>query len=80
LELANLKEKRRVRVKIVGMDCYSCSLILDKALKDTEGVYRVWVNYIMDTVFVEFDPKIISEKDILLLIKEKIGYEAFVRH
>lgn len=78
--MANLKEKRRVRVKIVGMDCYSCSLILDKALKDTEGVYRVWVNYIMDTVFVEFDPKIISEKDILLLIKEKIGYEAFVRH
>lgn len=78
--MANLKEKRRIRVRIVGMDCYSCSLVLDKALKDTKGVDRVWVNYIMDTVFVEFDPNIINEKDILLLIKEKTGYEAFVHH
>jgi len=62
------------------MDCYSCSLVLDKMLKGVKGVERVWVSYVMDTVFVEFDPNIISENDILLLIKEKTGYEAFIHH
>ena len=78
--MANTKEKHRIRVRIVGMDCYSCSLVLDRALKGIKGIDRVWVNYVTDTVFVEFDPKIISEKDILILIKEKTGYEAFVYH
>ncbi|MCP8315211.1 MAG: heavy-metal-associated domain-containing protein [archaeon] len=78
--MANSKEKRRIRVRIVGMDCYSCSLVLDKMLKGVKGVERVWVNYVLDTVFVEFDPNIISEDDILLLIKEKTGYEAFIHH
>jgi len=78
--LANSKEKRRIRVRIVGMDCYSCSLVLDKMLKGVKGVERVWVNYVLDTVFVEFDPNIISENDILHLIKEKTGYEAFIHH
>ncbi|MCP8315406.1 MAG: heavy-metal-associated domain-containing protein, partial [archaeon] len=66
--MANLKEKRRIRVRIAGMDCYSCSLVLDKMLKGVKGVERVWVSYVMDTVFVEFDPNIISENDILHLI------------
>jgi len=78
--MTNLEEKRKIRVRIVGMDCYSCSLVLDKALKGAKGIERVWMSYVMDMVFVEFDPSIISENDILHLIKEKTGYEAFVYH
>jgi copper chaperone CopZ len=78
--LAKAEEKRRIRVRITGMDCYSCSLILDKTLKGIRGIKRVWVNYVLDTVFVEFDPKVIDEDKILRLIKERVGYEAFVHH
>jgi copper chaperone CopZ len=78
--LVDLKEKQRIRVRIVGMDCYSCALLLDRTLKCVKGVERVWVNYVLDTVFVEFDPSIISGNDILQMIKQKTGYEAFIYH
>ncbi len=78
--MVDLKEKQRIRIRIVGMDCYSCSLLLDRTLKRVKGVERVWVNYVLDTVFVEFDPSIISENDILQMIKKKTGYDAFIHH
>jgi copper chaperone CopZ len=78
--LVDLKEKQRVRVRIVGMDCYSCSLLLDRMLRHVKGIERVRVNYVLDTVFVEFDPSIISENDILQIIKKKTGYVAFINH
>jgi copper chaperone CopZ len=76
--LVDLKEKQRVRVRIVGMDCYSCSLLLDRMLRHVKGIERVRVNYVLDTVFVEFDPSIISGNDILQIIKKKTGYVAFI--
>lgn len=78
--MVDLKEKQRVRVRIVGMDCYSCSLLLDRMLRHVKGIERVRVNYVLDTVFVEFDPSIISENDILQIIKKKTGYVAFINH
>lgn len=78
--MVDLKEKQRVRVRIVGMDCYSCSLLLDRMLRHVKGIERVRVNYVSDTVFVEFDPSIISENDILQIIKKKTGYVAFINH
>lgn len=76
--MVDLKEKQRVRVRIVGMDCYSCSLLLDRMLRHVKGIERVRVNYVLDTVFVEFDPSIISGNDILQIIKKKTGYVAFI--
>lgn len=60
---------------IIDIDCVSCSLTIDGDLEDTKGVCEAKTNYAKAQTAVQFDPQLISEKQILAIIK-KSGYTA----
>ena len=66
---------KKALFKIVDMHCSSCSITIDGDLEDTDGVTFSSTNYAKAVTEVEFDPKKISEEDILKIIKQS-GYTA----
>lgn len=67
----------RALFKVVGMYCASCKTIVEKQLKDEKGVTKVDINYITDSVIVNFNPSLITNEQIKNRL-EKSGYN-FVR-
>jgi len=67
----------RALFKVVGMYCTSCKTIVEKQLKDEKGVINVDINYMTDSVIVNFNPSLITNEQIKNRL-EKSGYN-FVR-
>jgi len=63
-------------LKISGMHCASCALIIEKSLKKTDGINSAIVNYGTEKATVEYDQKRINIKKIIKAV-EKSGYKAF---
>lgn len=70
-------KNRRIKIRVIGMDCASCARVAEKALEGKEGIKSIGVNFLMDTAYVEFDPAVISEVSIKEAIK-RAGYDSFV--
>ena len=66
---------KKVVFTIHGMNCTACAMNIDGDLEDTGKVKSVRTNYAKAQTEVEFDPKAISEKDIMEIIKQT-GYTA----
>ena len=63
--------------KVVDMYCISCKSIVEKQLKNENGIKAIEVDYITDSVVVWFDPSVITKEEIKNRL-EKSGYN-FVR-
>jgi copper chaperone len=63
--------------KVVDMYCISCKSIVEKQLKNENGIKTIDVDYVTDSVVVEFDPSVITKEEIKNRL-EKSGYN-FVR-
>jgi copper chaperone len=63
--------------KVVGMYCITCKPIVERQLKDEKSIKSIGVNYINDSVVVEFDSNLITKEEIRNRL-EKSGYK-FVR-
>jgi copper chaperone len=63
--------------KVVGMYCTTCKHIVERQLKDEEAVKKIDIDYMTDSVIIEFDPSIITKEEIKNKL-EKSGYK-FVR-
>ena len=63
--------------RIVGMYCFSCKPIVEKQLKNEDGIKKIDINYMTDSIVVEFDPVLITKEQIKKKL-EKSGYK-FVR-
>jgi copper chaperone len=70
-------KKERVLFKVVGMYCITCKPIVEKQLKDEEAVKKIDIDYMTDSVIVEFDSSLITKEEIKNRL-EKSGYK-FVR-
>jgi len=68
---------QKVLFKVVGMYCTSCKPIVEKQLKDEEGVKKIDIDYMTDSVVVEFEPTLITKDEIRQRL-ERSGYK-FVR-
>lgn len=64
----------RLKLRIVGLDCVSCSRVINRALENVAGVKNVGVGYMMDLALVDYDPNIITKDEIVGIIK-KTGYD-----
>ena len=62
--------------KVVGMYCTTCKPIVEKQLKD-EAVKKIDIDYMTDSVIVEYDPLLITRDKIKNRL-ERSGYK-FVR-
>ena len=62
-------------LKISGMHCASCSVIIENALKKEGGIKSANVNFASEKLYLEFDSVEISIAQIQKII-EKLGYKA----
>jgi Cu+-exporting ATPase len=50
------QEPIRKTIPVTGMDCPTCTLIIEKKLKEIEGVQDVRANYMTNKVYITYDP------------------------
>jgi copper chaperone len=67
----------KVLYKIIGMYCITCKPIVEKQLKDVDAIKKIDIDYMTDSVIVEFDSSLITREEIKNRL-EKSGYK-FVR-
>ena len=61
---------------IKGMGCAACSARIEKCVGAMNGVQKVEVNLLANSMVVNFDEKVCSSQDIMNTVSEA-GYEAF---
>ena len=59
--------------RITGMHCTACATMIDLDLEDLAGIKSAKTDYVKSELSVEYDDKLISEKEIIASIK-KSGY------
>lgn len=64
---------------ITGMTCAACSARIEKGLNKMDGVLNANVNLALEKATVEFNPSLLSPKDIIQKV-EKLGYGASVKN
>jgi P-type Cu+ transporter len=69
----------KTNIKISGMHCQSCALVLNKALNKEKGVKSANVNFSTEKASIEYNPKLIDESKLILSIKKK-GYDGRAIH
>lgn len=67
----------RALFKIVGMYCITCKPIVEKQLEHEKAVKRIDIDYMTDSVIVEFDSSLLTKDEIKKRL-ERSGYK-FVR-
>jgi copper chaperone len=72
-----MKKTQKALFKVVGMYCTTCKPIIEKQLKNEEAIKKIDIDYMTDSVIVEFDPSLITKEEIKNRL-EKSGYK-FVR-
>jgi copper chaperone len=72
-----MTEIERAFFKIVGMYCISCKPIVEKQLKDEKGIKKIDIDFMTDSVVIDYDPLLINKDEIKKRL-EKSGYK-FVR-
>ena len=64
----------RVKFRIAGMDCATCTRILEKALRREPGVNDVVANYILDAAVVDYDPGRTDEETLRRAAEARTSY------
>ena len=59
--------------KVIGMYCITCKPIIEKQLKGEQAIKRIDVDYMSDSVVVEYDSNLITKEEIKKRL-EKSGY------
>jgi len=65
---------KKIELKIKGMHCKSCVMLVKEALTDVKGVKEASVDLQKNNAIVEFDEKLVKEKQLIEAI-EKEGYK-----
>ncbi len=59
------------------MYCITCKPIVEKQLKDENGIKKITIDYLTDGVVIDYDPVLIKKEEIKNRL-EKSGYK-FIR-
>ncbi len=68
----------KIKLKIDGMHCTSCSMNIDMDLEDLEGVKTAKTNYAKQESEVEYEPDKLKIEEIIEQI-QKTGYQAALK-
>jgi copper chaperone len=68
---------QKSRFKVVGMYCTTCKPIVENQLKGNEAIKNIDIDFMTDSVIVEYDPVLITKEKIKERL-ENSGYK-FVR-
>ncbi|MFQ6618181.1 MAG: copper ion binding protein, partial [Fidelibacterota bacterium] len=62
-----------IDLPIIGMDCPSCAVTIERSIKSLKGVRKVTVNSATEKANVQYDPASVNVRDLIDVIK-KSGY------
>ena len=65
---------KKTELKIKGMHCPSCTMLVKEALTDVKGVKDAKVDLKKENAIVEYDEKLADEQKMIAAIKAE-GYE-----
>ncbi len=68
---------QKVTLKLTGMHCTSCSVLIDTVLEELPGIKSSKTSYADQKVEVEFDPAQIDTQRMVTTIQSE-GYEATI--
>ena len=60
--------------KVVGMYCTSCKPIVEKQLKGEQAIKKIDIDFMTDSVIVEYDTELITKEEIKKRL-ENSGYK-----
>jgi len=72
-----MNQTQKSRFKVVGMYCTTCKPIIENQLKGIEAIKNVAIDFMTDSVIVEYDPMLITKEKIMARL-ENSGYR-FIR-
>ena len=75
--MITMEKTEKALFKVVGMYCISCKPLVEKQLRNQKAVKKIDIDYMTDSVIVEFDPTFITKQEIKDRL-EKSGYK-FIR-
>jgi Cu+-exporting ATPase len=64
---------QRARFRVVGMYCTTCKPIVEKQLEGEQAIKRIDIDYMTDSVVVEYDSELITKEEIKKRL-ENSGY------
>jgi copper chaperone len=70
-------ELQKALFRVVGMYCSTCKPIVEKQLKGEQAIKNIDIDFMTDSVIVEYDSKMLTKEKIREKL-EKSGYK-FVR-
>ena len=59
-----MNETQKSRFKVVGMYCTTCKPIVENQLKGNEAIKNIDIDFMTDSVIVEYDPALITKEKI----------------
>ncbi|MDQ3848616.1 MAG: heavy-metal-associated domain-containing protein [Thermoproteota archaeon] len=72
-----MNQTQKSRFKVVGMYCTTCKPIIENQLKGIEAIKNIGMDFMTDSVTVEYDPALINKEKIMARL-ENSGYK-FIR-
>ncbi|MFL6509953.1 MAG: heavy-metal-associated domain-containing protein [Nitrososphaera sp.] len=72
-----MNQTQKSRFKFVGMYCTTCKPIIENQLKGIEAIKNIDIDFMTDSVTVEFDLMLITKEKIMARL-ENSGYR-FIR-
>ena len=70
-------ELQKALFRVVGLYCSTCKPIVEKQLKGEQAIKNIDIDFMTDSVIVEYDSKLLTKEKIREKL-EKSGYK-FVR-
>jgi copper chaperone len=71
------QQTQKARFKVVGMYCTTCKPIVENQLKGNEAIKNIEIDFMTDSIIVEYDPTLITKERIKKSL-ENSGYK-FIR-
>jgi P-type Cu+ transporter len=77
IKTKNTEKPIKVKLKIEGMTCSSCSSKIESKLKSEEGIHSCEVNLLLNTAIVEYNPNKVGVREIIKMI-DNLGFHALL--
>jgi Cu+-exporting ATPase len=65
---------RKALFKVIGMYCTTCKPIVEKQLRGEQAIRRIDIDFVTDSVIVEYDSDLITQEEIRSRL-ENSGYK-----
>ncbi len=65
---------KKIRLLVDGITCAGCAEDMEKILLKKDGISDALANYAEGIIDIEYDPQILDEKDIFIIVR-KLGFK-----